>query len=359
MRTLLNLLVTDISVGIAEIVIFQLGAIALGFAIHLFITSRRNTKMQIGENGTGAAIQEADEWKLKYFNDTEELEKKIQKQQQDLARYQHELNKVKENEEFLSMEIDSLRAEREELLETQATLSEAAAEAASSNKQENALDYLGQLKETQQHVQQYNQHIQQLLGQIDQLKAMELKHQELTLQNETLNRQNGELRVSIVEKEQEIRSLRQQNRLAEEMQQRLEKVYADYNSLLEKMHKLESHVSHSQKEGTSYAELQDSYFKVTKELDEFKLKYLHLLEENQRLTRSLAEIEDKFRETNFQKQQLQKKTSYLEELNQDLQQVAEQHNKLHSQMRRIAEIEQLLAKATQLSGSADREDPAI
>lgn len=354
MRTLLNLLVTDISVGIAEIIIFQLGAIALGFAIHLFITSRRNTKLQIGENGPGSALQEADEWKLKYFNDTEELEKRIQKQQQDLARYQHELNKVKENEEFLSMEIESLRAEREELLETQAALSKAVVP-----KEENQLDYLGQLRETQQHVQQYNQHITQLLGQIDQLKAMELKHQELTLQNETLNRQVGEMRVSLVEKEQEIRGLRQQNRLGEEMQQRLEKVYADYNSLLEKMHKLESHVSHSQKEGTSYAELQDSYFKVTKELDEFKLKYLHLLEENQRLTRSVADLDDKLRETNFQRQQLQKKATYLEELNQDLQQVAEQHNKLHSQMRRIAEIEQLLAKATQLSGSTDREDPAI
>lgn len=354
MRTLLNLLVTDITVGIAEIIIFSLGAIALGFAIHLFLTSRRNTKLQIGENGSGSALQEADEWKLKYFNDTEELEKRIVKQQQDLARYQHELNKVKENEEFLSLEIESLRAEREELLETQATLSVAAAP-----KEDAHPDYLGQLRETQQHVQQYNQHIQQLLGQIDQLKAMELKHQELTQSNESLNRQISEMRITLVEKEQEIRSLRQQSRLGEEMQQRLEKVYADYNGLLEKMHKLESHVSHSQKEGASYAELQDSYFKVTKELDEFKLKYLHLLEENQRITRTLAEVEDKYRETNFQRQQLQKKASYLEELNQDLQQVAEQHNKLHSQMRRIAEIEQLLAKATQLSGSADKDDPAI
>lgn len=46
---------------------------------------------------------------------------------------------------------------------------------------------------------------------------------------------------------------------------------------------------------------------MTKELDEFKLKYLHLLEENQRLTRSVADLDDKLRETNFQRQQLQKK----------------------------------------------------
>jgi len=354
MTTLLTLLVTNFTVGIAEIIIFQLGAIALGFAIHLFITSRKNTRLQIGQHGEGSAIQEADEWKLKYFNDTEELEKKINKQLQDLARYQHEINKLKENEEFLTMEIESLRAEREELLETQATLSKQA-----QPKDDPQLDYLGQLQETQQHVQQYNQHIQQLLSQIDQLKAMELKHQELAKTNEQLVRQVAELRVVLVEKEQELRGLRQQNRLGEEMQQRLEKVYADYNGLLEKMHKLEAHVSQSQREGQSYAELQDAYFKVTKELDEFKVKYLHLLEENQRLTRSLADVEDKLRETNFQRQQLQKKTSYLEELNQDLQQVAEQHNKLHSQMRRIAEIEQLLAKATQLSSSSDRDDTPL
>ena len=167
------------------------------------------------------------------------------------------------------------------------------------------------------------------------------------------------MRVQLVEKENDIRALRQQSRLGEEMQQRLEKVYADYNGLLEKMHKLEGHVAHSQKEGSSYAEMQDSYFKVTKELDELKLKYLNLLDDSQRNTRTLADVEDKLRESNFQRMQLQKKASYLEELNQDLQQVAEHHNKLHSQMRRISEIEQLLAKATQFTSSQDKEDPSI
>lgn len=352
MITLFNLLATSFSVGIAEIIIFQLGAIALGFAIHLFITSRKSTRMQLDQKGERAAIQEADEWKLKYFNDTEELEKKVNKQQIDLAKYQHELKKTKENEEFLALELDSVREERRELIEAQA-------EWAAAPKPGPQVGYLEQLQETQQHFQQHNQRVQQLLNQIEQLKQMETKHQELVMANELLTRQVGEMRVHLVEKEQEIRTLRQQNRLGEEMQQRLEKVYADYNGLLEKMHKLESHIASTQKEGASYSELQDSYFKVTKELDEYKLKYLHLLEDNQRVTRSLADVEDKLRESNFQRQQLLKKTSYLEELNQDLQQVSEHHNKLHSQMRRISEIEQLLAKATQVSGSGDKEDPGM
>ena len=352
MITLFNLLATSFSVGIAEIIIFQLGAIALGFAIHLFITSRKNTRLQIDRRGERAAIQEADEWKLKYFNDTEELEKKVSKQQNDLAKYQHELKKAKENEEFLALELDSVREERRELMEAQAEL-------AAVPKPGPQVGYLEQLQETQQHFQQHNQRVQQLLNQIEQLKQMETKHQELVMANELHTRQLGEMRVHLVEKEQEIRTLRQQNRLGEEMQQRLEKVYADYNGLLEKMHKLESHIATTQKEGASYSELQDSYFKVTKELDEYKLKYLHLLEDNQRVTRSLADVEDKLRESNFQRQQLLKKTSYLEELNQDLQQVSEHHNKLHSQMRRISEIEQLLAKATQVSGSAEKEEPGM
>lgn len=343
MTTYLNLLEIRTSVGIIEIIIFQFGAIALGFAIHLFITSRRNTRLQMKQHEESSSMREADEWKLKYFNDTEDYEKK-------LAKLQHELKLSRENEQFLQLEIESVRQEREELLESQAEM---------AGPEKRTTDYLQELQDAQQHMMQYNQRMQQLLAQIEQLKQMEQKHQELVQANELLSRQMTDMRVQLVEKENEIRALRHQNRLSEEMQQRLEKVYADYNSLLDKMHKLEAHVAVSKKEGSSYAEMQDSYFKITKELDELKIKYLNLLEESQRTTRTLADVEDKLRESNFQRQQLQKKVTYLEELNQDLQQVSEHHNKLHSQMRRISEIEQLLAKATQFSAGPDKEDPGI
>jgi hypothetical protein len=330
-------------VGITEIIIFQIGAIVLGFAIQMFLTSRKNTRQQLLQGTDSAAIQEADEWKLKYFNDTEDLEKR-------LLKMQHELKLAHENEQFMAMEIDSVRQEREELLESHAEMFAPAKQ---------TTEYLQELQDAQQHMMQHNQRMQQLLTQIENLKHMEQKHLELVHANDLLTKQMADMRVQLVEKENDIRALRQQNRLGEEMQQRLEKVYADYNGLLEKMHKLEAHVSHSQKEGSSYAEMQDAYFKVTKELDELKLKYLNLLDDSQRSTRTLADVEDKLRESNFQRMQLQKKATYLEELNQDLQQVAEHHNKLHSQMRRISEIEQLLAKATQFTSSQDKEDPSI
>ncbi|MCA0397054.1 MAG: hypothetical protein LCH51_06590 [Bacteroidetes bacterium] len=339
MTTLMNLLVIRISVGLAEIIIFQVGAIVLGFALSLFITSRRNTRLQLQQGEEGVSSQEADEWKLKYFNDTEDLEKKI-------ARLQHELKLARENEQFLALEIDSVRAERQELLDAQAEALTAVPIAGRP-----AGDYLEQLQEAQNNMLQHNQRMQQLLGQIESMKAVEQKHAELMQSNELLTRQMGDMRIQLLEKDNEIRNLRQQGRLASEMQTRLERVYGDYNELLDKMQKLESHVASNQKEGSSYAELQDSYFKVTKELDDFKMKYLSLLDESQRNARKLAELEDDHREANFQRSQLQKKVTYLEELNRDLQEVAEQHNKLHTQMRRLSEIEQLLSKAGQLGES--------
>ncbi|GAO41978.1 hypothetical protein FPE01S_01_09910 [Flavihumibacter petaseus NBRC 106054] len=340
----MNLLVIRISVGLAEIIIFQVGAIILGFALSLFLTSRKNTRLQMQQTAESSAIPEADEWKLKYFDYTEEMEKK-------LAKMQHELKNARDNEQFLAIEIDSVRKEREELLESQAE------QLASPTKQTD--NYLEQLQDAQQSMLQHNQRVHQLISQIESLKAMEQKQLELIQANDLLNKQMGDMRIQLVEKENEIRGLRQQNRLGAEMQQRLERVYGDYNDLLEKMRKLEAHVAGSQRDTSSFAELQDTYFKVTKEFDEFKMKYLNLLEESQRATRTIAELEDKHREANFQRSQLQKKVTYLEELNRDLQQVAEHHNKLHSQMRRLSEIEQLLAKATQLSSGTDREESGV
>ena len=76
------------------------------------------------------------------------------------------------------------------------------------------------------------------------------------------------------------------------------------------------------------------------------MKQLSMLEENQRLSRILADTEDKLRESNFQRQQYQRKVTFLEELNRDLQELTGHHKKMESQMRRIGEIEMILNKNT-------------
>ena len=54
------------------------------------------------------------------------------------------------------------------------------------------------------------------------------------------------------------------------------------------------------------------------------------------------ELEDKLREATFQKQQLQKRSAYLEELNTDLQVVSDANKKLEAQLRRVGELESML-----------------
>jgi Tfp pilus assembly protein PilO len=83
-----------------------------------------------------------------------------------------------------------------------------------------------------------------------------------------------------------------------------------------------------------------------------KLKYLSLREENQRINRIIADTEEKLKEANFQRQQYQKRSAFLEELNHDLQEISEHNKKIESQLRRVSDMESLLTKITQ-SGLRD------
>ena len=200
---------------------------------------------------------------------------------------------------------------------------------------------------------EHNHRISRLLEQIDLLRDSEQKHLDTLKINEGLNTQLRELRKALTDKESEIKQIRQQQSLSKEMHDRLDKAYGEFNYLQEKIQKVETHLSQPQNRTFEFDELQQSYFKLTKDFDEMKLKYLSMMEENQRLTRLLADAEDKLRESNFQRQQLMKKVGFLEELNNDLQQVAEHNKKLENQLRRIGEIEAMLARVSGNKG----EDP--
>ena len=132
--------------------------------------------------------------------------------------------------------------------------------------------------------------------------------------------------------------------LSKEMTERLQKAYQEFNFLQERIQKIESTIIEPQERQLEYEGLQESYYRITKECDEVKLKNITLLEENQRLTRTLSDTEEKLRDSNFQKIQLAKKVVFLEELANDLQHVAGHHKKLEAQLRRISEIEDLMHK---------------
>jgi hypothetical protein len=132
--------------------------------------------------------------------------------------------------------------------------------------------------------------------------------------------------------------------LSKEMTERLEKAYHEFNFMQERMQKMQSQVIDPHKKNFEYGELEQAYFRITKEYDELKLKQFILIEDGQKLTRALADSEEKLRDANFQKHQLAKKVLFLEDLVKDMQEISGHNKKLELQLRRIGEIESLLAR---------------
>ncbi len=339
MNTLLLILAFQLTLGLPEIIICQLGAIVLGFTIHFFWRSRKS--LLIHDPAAEAGISDNDNWKLKYYNDMDMQENLAQQLRERLAQAQ-------ENEQILSIELDETKKELEEVSYRPVVVAKEPAggedKAVAHGPQ---ADYLTQLKSAQDNLLEHNNNIHRLLEQIDTLRESEKKYQDLQKLNEQLNEQLKESTRSLADKENEIKHARQQQKLAEEISSRLDQAYQEYNVLQDKLHKLDGYLAFPNKKSAEYEELQDSYFKLTKEFDEMKLRQISLRDENQRISRILADTEDKLREANFQRQQFQKRAAFLEELNNDLQQVSEHNKKLESQLRRISEMEALLSKATQ------------
>ena len=389
MNTSLVILGFQISLGLLEVIIFQVGAIILGFSIHFFLTSRKSMKsVHRSAAPDESKITEADEWRLKYYEQVDVLKKWEDETRRDIdarLEQEHLLNRrleeaktsleLKQQHEYvykqkleeIGIELEE-RREKEQLLNRK--LSETRSELDTKHEHEFALnrkleeslnelstlrtkaevqpaEYLAQLATAQVNLFDHNQRISRLLEQIESLKESERKHLDTKQVNENLQMQLRDFRQALSDKESEIKQIRQQQLLIHELKDRLEKAHEEYHELQNKLQKLETHISKPQNRTFEYEELQQSYFKLTKECDEIKMKQLAMLEENQRLSRLLADTEDKLRESNFQRQQYLRKVTFLEELNHDLQELSGHHKKLESQMRRIGEIEIMLNKGSE------------
>ncbi len=342
----------QLTMGLPEIIICELGALILGFTIHFFWNSKRSLRISEPVQATG--ISENDNWKLKYYNDMDMQERAQQQLRERLHQAQEaeqilaiELEEHRKELEDVRTERDVLRSELAELEEKLTPPEQQQVEDVEAE-QEHALapadDYLSQLKSAQEKLIEHNHSIHRLLEQTKLVEDAELKHQELLRQNEELNEHLRNAGQMLLEKDSEITYLRQQYKLSEEMGRRLNKVYDDYNALQEKLTKLQSYLTQPYQRGTEFDELKEAYFKLGKEHDEMKLRYISLRDENQRLTRILGDTEEKLKESNFQRQQFQKRSAFLEELNHDLQEISEHNKKIESQLRRVSDMENMLTK---------------
>lgn len=335
MNMFLLILAFQLTVRLPEIIISLLVALILGFSINFFWNSKKT--IHIDQQAEPDSISENDNWKLKYYNDMDMQEKAQQQLRERLA-------ETRENEQILSIEVEELRKEIAELEDKM--MSQPVPQPVQVKHISESVDYLSQLRSAQENLLEHNNKVNRLLEQIELLKESENKYADLLKEKENLNGQLADMKKSLAEKENEMNQLRQQQRITDEMADRLSKAHGEFSALQEKLQRMEKSLLNPQR-GADYEQLHESYFKLTKDFDESRQKQIGLWEENQRLSRILADTEDKLREANFQRMQFQKKVAFLEELNNDLQQVSEHHKKLDSQLRRISEMEAMLSKAAQ------------
>ena len=322
-------------VGVIEIIVFLLGGIVLGFFIHFFLVSRKTMVIKLPDREppiiANAAFDNAEEWRLKYYEEIE-LQEKAQMQ------LRRELDSVRDNEELLTIEVEELHKELKRRHEVPAAIAKPA-----TSQEEQSEEYLVRLQRTQESLTEQNQQIALLIDQIELLKQTEFKHIDTIKANEELTGRMNEILTVLADKDARILELEQQQLLSVEMEERLQNAYEEFNAIREKLLKVEN-LSNPPSRQYEFEELQQTHLKLIREFDEYKQKHLGLLEENQRLSRLLADTEEKLRESNFQRQQLQKKIAFLEELNRDLQQLSEHNKKLENQLRRMSEIEVMLAR---------------
>ena len=318
---------TGLTLSLIEIIVLMLGAIVLGITIHFFITSRRSLKNST--SGESNKVNKSlEEWKLKYFNDVEVRDK-------ELATLREQLEETKEDNNINSIEADEMRQQNKKLKLEIETLRKTLP---ASEKP----DYIQQLRQAQSSLMEHNEKINQLLGQIDMVKETEEKQQEILKNNEELSDQIAELKSLLSQKEKEVDNIRQKEHLTKEMTSMLDSAYSEFNTLQSKIHKLESQVNSSKMMNMDYEDMKEAHYKLTRDYDVAKLKLNTALTENQLFHSQVIETEDKLREVSFQRQQLQKRVAYLEELNNDLQAVSDANKKLESQLKRIGELESML-----------------
>jgi chromosome segregation ATPase len=322
--------------SVPEVILLLFGAVILGITIHFFITSRRSLKATTQEMGKGSLAK--NEWKLRYLNDIELRDKEI-------SSLKLQLSEAEENANIYSIEADEMRKQNFKLdteiknLHKQQVI--APVQSIIHSTLDNS-DYLEQLKQAQSGLIEQNQKINLLLGNIDVIKEHEEKHREIMKDNADLSHQLNHMRIELGEKEKEISSIKQKEQLTKEMTSMLDSAYSEFNVLQSKIQKLEVQLNSSRMVNMEYENLKEEHSKLTRDYEEQRTKLAATGTENQQLQVQLMENEDKLREANFQRQQLQKRVAYLEELNTDLQVVSDANKKLETQLRRIGELESML-----------------
>jgi chromosome segregation ATPase len=286
------------NLGTIEIVSLLLGAIVFGFALHFFIIYRRSLKQ---------ALQKKPDNRVQFRYETPQPVKRKAEE----PKYKKE--QTPEPKNIRTIDEPRLAIRRPEPVKEESIRS---------------------LKDV---ISQQQNMLSTLLK-----KAEDLQHSELAEQNEDLQNRIADLTTALDEKDQELATARDQAAAAQKMASRIEEVYQEFDSLQERIMDLEKQASHANSLAMELEDMRDGYESLRKDLMRKQARLEETVAENQRLHHDLGEAEDKLSEANLQRQQLQKKVQFLQDMNGDMQDMSDNNKKLQTELRRIGELESML-----------------
>ncbi|HMU46449.1 MAG TPA: hypothetical protein PKC72_08785 [Chitinophagaceae bacterium] len=333
----------SLTLNMIEFILLIFGAIVLGITIHLIISGRGSRKQKAVTMDT---LQERDEWKSKYMADIVARDKEISALQQQLhesdqtaaafARQAEELRQHNSKIESVIEQLEKKIADMEK--ENSETVPQLTPVMGTANKG----DYLDQVLFAQSRLMEQNEKINQAINSLQILKEREEKQRQILRDNEELASEINRVKKELATKESEISTMKQKEHLTREMASMLEGAYGELHTLQHTIKQLETKLTASKMASLEYEDIKDEYSRLTKEVEGYRSRASSLATENQVLQQELTALRDKYKESDFQRQQLQKRITYLGELNADLQMVADANKKLESQMKQIGKIENML-----------------
>ena len=166
---------------------------------------------------------------------------------------------------------------------------------------------------------------------------------DLIEENEELQNKIEKLELKLESKDDEIKKIKQQEAVTQQMAGRIEEVYKEFDVLQQKMASLEKQAGRANALALELEDAKQFSAQLQKDLQRKHEKLEEMIAESQRLHTTLSTTEDKLAEANMQRQQLQKKVQFLQDVNNDMQHVSESNQKLQNELRRIGELESMLS----------------
>ncbi len=193
------------------------------------------------------------------------------------------------------------------------------------------------LKET---IQQQQRLLSGFLKQVEEIEGEDKEM--LVMENKHLRQDVRELEHELNKKTKELIELQGQPSVSQHMSVRIDEVYAELEQLQTKMITLEKQASRANNLAIELEDTREQYEQIHKDLQRKNEKLQDTFDENERIKHEMRIVEDKLAEANLHRQQLQRKTQFLQDLNADLQSVSDTNKKLNTELRRIGELESML-----------------